>query len=158
MPSGHEVTLKENRLFTPIFPLQLRVWVGFFFSFCWMDIVTPLCLCLPGRRGWEAQFVPIRGGCRNLSGKEVSQVLEAGEAAVAALMWHRLCQQKKKFSVELHLRQSVRPPVVGTAAELLVSGKRLEVGACLPPRVPCFSFFFFLFPPFMCFGQQVCAV
>lgn len=33
VPSGHEVILKENRMFTPIFPLQLSFGFLVFFSF-----------------------------------------------------------------------------------------------------------------------------
>lgn len=72
----------------------------------------------------------------------MSQVPGAGEAAMASLVWQRLCQQKMKLSIDLNFHQSVRPRVVRTGAGLLVSGKGLEVGARSPPRVPCFSFFF----------------
>lgn len=62
------------------------------------------------------------------------------------LIWLRLCQQKKKYSVKLNFHGSVHPYVVRTGAEVLV----LE-------RVPVPGRHVFQFSPFLgVLAQQVC--
>jgi len=71
----------------------------------------------------------------------VSQVPEAGDAAVAPLVWQRPCQRKQKLSVELDFQGSVHARAARTGAELLVPGQGPEVGACSAPRALYFPVF-----------------
>lgn len=76
----------------------------------------------------------------------MSQVREAEQAAMASLTWQRLCQQKKKLSVELDFHQSVRPLRGEDRCGAAGSWEGAGGGSLFPSPCPLFPYLYVSWP------------